>query len=653
MPFRNTSKYLLVALPLLCPFSALAQEATSEQPVATSAPETEEPDVEIVVTPTRTQRSLSETASSVTVITRRQIEEKKPLDVTDIIRMAPGLSIAQSGTRGKVGSIFLRGSNANQTLVLIDGVRANSPADGRFDIGNLAVENIERVEVLRGPQSALYGAEAIGGVVNIITRRGSGPLRIGGLLEYGSQSANRQAVTARGELGPDSKSGIAFSASRTGTKGFFANDDYRSLAASLRYDHALSAASNLAITGRFEDSEVGTPGQRFLAFDPNARSKPRLFNGSVSFTNEARDGEGVGATVRRRDRVTLGVTDRDLDFNNPINPGSAFPSFTNSKIQDRVLVADAQTTFERGRHSLSFGGELRRDSAEGDSRSSFGNTFFDQSTTTRALWLQDEFRSGRLLVVPGLRYEDNSQYDSDLNGRLAVAYELKDASRLKASAATGFRAPSINELYFPGFGDPTLRPEQSTGFEVGYERPTSRGGRFEVTAFTTRYRDLIGTVAVPTSPQYPFGSKAGNAARARVNGLELSVDQPLGRGLSLNLNHAFLSTSSSAGPLLRRPRFVSSADLIYRRDKLGADLGVVAQGRRFDNDFAGPPFGSGRGAGFYKGFTRVDLTLSYAVRPELEAYVRAGNLLGTRYEEAAGFPAPRFNFVLGVQTRVF
>ena len=646
----NVRKYLPFAAPFLTPFllcAAAAQDAPAPPsptptPAADSSSADDEPEreVQIVVTPTRTQRSLSETASSVTVISRRQIEEKKPLDLIDVLRLAPGLSISQNGTRGKVASVFLRGSNSNQTLVLLDGVRANSPADERFDVGNLTPENIERIEVLRGPQSALYGADAIGGVINIITRRGTGPLRTGGALEFGSQNTNRQVVSARGEVGRGS---LSFSASRTSTNGFFSNDDYRQNAASLRYDRDLGTNSSLTLTGRAEDGESGAPGQRFLAFDPNARSSPRLLNGTIQFFNQAKSGE----RVRRRDRVSLGVTSRRLNFNDPINPGAAFPSFLNSTLKDQVLVADAQTTFERARNALTLGGEIRREGADGDTQSSFGPTNFDRSTTTRALWAQNEFRSGRLLLIPGVRYEDNSQYGGDLSGRLAAAYELKDGSRFKASAATGFRAPSINELYFPNYGNPNLNPEKSAGYEIGYERSTARGGRAEITAFTTRYRDLIGTQQVGQN------FSAANINRARINGLELSLSQPLGRGLSLLANHAFINTSSSGGQLLRRPRFVSSADLLLRRDKVRADLGIVAQGRRFDNDFAGPPFGSGRGAGIYGGFTRLDLTLGYAVRPELEAYIRFGNLLNRRYEEAAGFPSQRFNVVFGLQSRVF
>ncbi len=647
----NAHKYLPFAAPFLLSAAASAQDAPAPAlptptPASTSSTaSTDEPEreVEIVVTPTRTQRTLSETASSVTVITRRQIEDKKPLDVIDILRLAPGLSISQSGTRGKVASVFLRGSNSNQTLVLIDGVRANSPADERFDVGNLAPENIERIEVLRGPQSALYGADAMGGVINIITRRGSGPLKTGGALEFGSQSSNREVITARGDVGRGS---LSFAASRTSTKGFFANDDYRNNAASLRYDRTLSPNSSLTFTGRAEDGEVGAPGQQFLSFDPNARSKPQLLNGTLQFFNQAKSG-GAEGTVRRSDRVSLGITHRNLRFDDPINPGAAFPSFTNSILRDQVLVADAQTTFQGARNALSLGGELRREGANGDTRSTYGPTKFDQSTNTSALWAQDELRAGKLLVIPGLRYEHNSQYGGQVSGRLATAYELRDASRIKASAATGFRAPSINELYFPNYGNPNLNPEKSTGFELGYERPTSRGGRAELTAFTTRYRDLIGSLQTGQT------FAAANINRARVNGLELSLSQPLTRGLDLIVNHAFLNTSSSSGQLLRRPKFVSTADLLFRRDKVRADLGLVAQGRRFDNDFAAPPFGKGRGAGFYPGFTRLDLTLGYQVQPALEAYVRFGNLLNRRYEEAAGYPSQRFNFVVGLQSRAF
>lgn len=639
MPFKK--HVILASIALNCA-AAHAQAPTPQTTAPSQAvPETEET---VEVTATRNPEPLAQTTSAITVVTRQQIAAKKSFDIIDALRLAPSLSIAQSGTVGKTTSIFLRGTNSNHTLVLIDGVRVNSPADGRFDPGTLPVQNIERIEVLRGPQSALYGSDAIGGVINIITRRGTGAFSTGGDVEFGSHNTNRQSLTARGTLG--NNDGISFSATRLHSNGYFRNDDYRNLAASLRYDHALSPKSGLAFVGQIDSANEGTPGQEILSFDPNARSRPRNLFGSLQYNNEA---------GRRRDRIILGAYDQSLRFNDPVNPGVpvAAQSFTNSLIKDRILTLDAQSAFALGQHTITAGGELRSEHASGDTTSTFGNTNFGRGTTTRALFAQDEFRAGRFAVVPGLRLEDNSQFGSNLSGRLATSYNLTPQSKLKATIGTGFRAPAINELYFPQFGDPNLKPEKSLGYELGYQHNLTRQGSLELTLFRNQFHNLIGTVVVPKSPAYPFGAKEGNAARARTQGLEIGYNQPFGRGLTAVVNHAFITTSSTSGPLLRRPRFVSTADLLYRRSKLDCDFGLVAQGRRNDNDFAAPPFGSGRGAGVYRGYTRFDLTVAYDLRPGLQIYTRAQNLLNRRYEEVAGFPAPRLNFVVGLQTRGF
>ena len=631
----------LAILGLYCA-TAHAQTTPTPQPATPQAvPETEET---VEVTATRNPEPLAQTTSAITVVTRQQIEAKKPFDVIDALRLAPSLSIAQSGTFGKTTSIFLRGTNSNHTLVLIDGVRVNSPADGRFDPGTLPVQNIERIEVLRGPQSALYGSDAIGGVINIITRRGADAFRTGGDVEIGSHNTNRQVLTANGTLG--NSDGISFSATRLHSNGYFQNDDYRNLAASLRYDHTLSPKSNLAFIGQIDSANEGTPGQEILSYDPNARSRPQNLFGSLQYNNEA---------GHRRDRIILGAYDQSLHFNDPVNPGVpvADQSFTNSLIKDRILTLDAQSAFALGQHTITAGGELRSERASGDTTSTFGDTNFGQGTTTRALFAQDEFRAGRFALVPGLRLEDNSQFGSDLSGRLASSYNLTSQSKLKASIGTGFRAPAINELYYPQFGDPNLQPEKSLGYELGYQHNLTRQGSVELTLFRNQFHNLIGTVVVPKSPLYPFGAKEGNAVRARTQGLEIGYTQPLGQGLTAVINHAFIHTSSTSGPLLRRPSFVSTADLLYHRSKLDCDFGLVAQGHRNDDDFAAPPFGNGLGPGVYGGYTRFDLTVAYDLRPGLQIYTRAQNLFNRHYEEVAGFPAPGLNFVVGVQTRAF
>ena len=625
---------------------AIAQEPT---PAPTTAPApsadatTDDQETVIVVTAERNTQALVETPSTVTVINREQIEAKVPFDITELFRLAPGISVAQTGSQGKGASVFLRGTNSNHTLVLLDGVRANSPADGRFDFGTIPAENIERIEVLRGPQSALYGSDAIGGVINIITRRGQGPLRTGGQLEFGSDSINKQVVTARGSVG---KGGLSFSATRLKSGGITTNDDYKNLGASLRYDLPLSQGKQITFLSRVDDAEVGTPGQTAFGIDPNARSKPRDLFGSIQFTN---------AAGKRNDRIVLGAFDRNLKFTDEFNPGvpADRSSSTDSVNKNRVLTLDAQSAFALGSHTLTVGGEARRESTAVDSQSIFGgfpaNTNFSKSTHTEAIFLQDEFRAGRLTLVPSARYERNSQFGNDTNGRFAAAYNLSSNSKLKASVGTAFKAPSFNDLYFPNYGTPTLKPEESTGYEIGYEHGLPRGGRFEVTAFQNKIKNLIAGVAAPT-PANPFRFIAANINRATTEGLEFGLDLPLARGIRIVANHAFLNTDSQPN-LVRRPKFASTADLIMRRGKINADLGLIAQGRRYDNDFQAP--GVGRGAGIYGGFTRFDLTLGYDVRPGIQVYGRLQNVLDKEYEEAAGFRTPGRNFVIGLRTSAF
>ena len=636
LSFSHTS---LVVLPLLITSAARAQEIT---PTALPTPETatsstrseesssetaatEDKEDVVVVTATRTRQTLAETTSAVTVVTRAQIEAKKPVDLVEAIRLAPGVSVAQSGTRGKNTSIFLRGTNSNQTLVLLDGVRANSPADGRFDFGLVPVENIERIEIVRGPQSALYGSDALGGVINIITLRGRGENVSGGRLEFGSQNTNKQVFNFRGE-------DLSLSFSRDASQGFFANDDYKNAGVALRFDRDLNPDSTLTFTLRGNDSEVGTPGQREFSFDPDARSRSRDFASGVQWNNKS---------GKRRDRVILGIADRRLRFEDKVNEGVPFSSFTDSTNRSRVLDLDAQSSFDLGAHKVTVGGELRRENAVLDSDSTFGVSQFSEKTTTRALFVQNEYRRGALTLVPGIRYENNSQFGGNLSGRLAAGYELNDKLRLKGSLGTGFKAPSFNDLYFPNYGNVNLEPEKSVGADIGFEYSTSRDGLLNVSVFQNKLRNLITGVFVP-----PFSFQAQNVNRATTKGLEISLDQPLNDDWRFVLNQTFLRTSSSGQPLLRRPKFNTTADLIYRKNRVRAGLGMVAQGERFD---ISPSYSVEK----FGGFARFDLSLGYTLKSNHEIYARLGNLTNKRYDEAAGFPAPRFNFVIGLQRGAF
>jgi vitamin B12 transporter len=635
-------KHALFLTPLLgapLTVTAFAQDATPT-PIATP----EAPETVIVVTAERNAQPLSQTPSTVTVIKREQIEAKKAFDITDLIRLSPGISIAQTGTQGKSTSVFTRGTNSNHTLVLIDGIRANSPADGRFDFGTIPSENIERIEILRGPQSALYGSDAIGGVINIITRRGTGPLKTGATLELGSDSINKQAVSVRGQVG---KGGLSFSATRLKSGGLTDNDDYKNLGASLRYDLSVGARSNLAFIGRYDDANLGTPGQTQFTVDPNARSKPREAFGGIQFTHNS---------DKRSDRINLGFADRKLDSRDGVNPGVPAGSASSSEgtNKSRVLSLDAQSAFTLGDHTVTVGGETRREKASTDSVFTFGGfpspSEFSRDTRTNALFLQDAYRSGRFTLVPGVRYERNSQFGGNTSGRLSGSYDIDADSKFKLSYGTAFKAPSFNDLYFPGYGTSTLEPEKSKGYEIGYQRTLWETGRVEITAFRNRIRNLIAGVAAPTAAD-PFRFIAANINRAETQGVEIGLDLPITTGLRAVVNQTFLDTDATPR-LLRRPKFTTTADLIAQRGKVSADLGFIAQGRRYDNDFQAPAVG-GRGANIYGGYTRFDFTLGYDVKAGVQVYGRFQNIFDRDYYEAAGFHSPGFNFVVGVKTAAF
>ena len=624
---NSTTKHAL-PLALLAALCAptFAQNAT-ENPAEPTPENSENPDEEIVVvvTDTRTQKPLGDSASSVSVVSAERIEAKEATNITDVLRQIPGLSFSQSGTRGKTTSIFTRGTNSNHTLVLVDGVRANSPNDGRFDFGQFPAENIERIEILRGPGSALYGSDAIGGVINIITKRGAGAPRIGGNLEWGNDSGSRQTLEYGGQNG---KSRFSVSAFRQDTDGEFRNDDYKNQGFSARLDRELSKNQTLTLSTRFSDADFGVPGQRRFNPDPFQRDETRDLNAQIQWQNR------VG---RRTDTLKFGIFDRKLTDDDTRDPN--FPPSVPSEFDEKIQSLEAQTSFRVGQNLLSLGAESRRERAEVLSASSFGNAQFSEKTRTNAVYLQNEFRSGKWALIPGIRREDNSQFGDFTSYRVAAAYEITPKTRLKSTYGTAFKAPTFSALYFPNFSNPDLRPERSRGFEIGFERELN-GGSFEATYFRNQIRDLIGFSPVTFTPQ--------NINRARTSGVEFSLDKDLGRGLRFVGAHTFLSTDSSSGELLRRPEWNTSFDLLLKREKWSADLGMVAQGQRFDSNFVDEfsprPYG---------GYAKFDFTLGYDLRPGLGIYARVNNIFNREYEEVAGFPAPRRGVAVGLRTVSF
>ena len=591
---------------------------TETTPTVTPAPDSE---TVIEITSNRNPRPLSQATSAVTVITRRQIEQRKAVDLTDILQLSPGVSVSQNGGRGQLSSIFIRGAAPRESLVLIDGVRVNAQSFGGFDLSTVPAETVERVEILRGPQAGLYGSDSLGGVVNIITRRASGPLRAGTALELGNQGTNRQVATLRGDLGGGN---LSFSLSRFGTDNRRSNEDFRNFDSTLRYDRPLTDKLALSFTGRFDRNNTGVPGSTFFP-DPNETNKLRSAFGSVQLTR---------TTTRRRDLLRFGLERRTLRDDNPENPGDQFPFSSQSASRDRVLTLEAQSALALGRNTLTLGGEVRREAAH---YTSAPTSEYDRGTSTRSLFALYEARLGKVSLVPSVRYEDNSKFGGQLGGRFAAAYNLAPQTRLKASIGNGYRIPTLDQLFFPGFSNPDLNPERSTGYDVGVEHNLA-GGTVEVTLFRNRFRNLID---FPPPNFVPL-----NVERAQTQGIELGFSKDLGGGFRAVVNHTFLDSDAGVSQyLVRRPKFATTADLLLRRNKFDFDLGLVAQGRRKDVGASG--------VDNFGGFVRFDLSAGYNIASGVQLYARLNNALNRDYAVVAGYPSPRRTIVVGVQTGVF
>lgn len=593
---------------------------------------------EIVVTATRLEQPLPQIPSSVTVITREEIERQKAETVLEVLRNVPGVEIVRSGSFGKTTSVFTRGSNSNHTLVLIDGVRVNSPTTGAFDFADLTTDNIERIEIVRGSQSTLYGSDAIGGVINIIPRKGEGRPRVTFSVGGGHNQSFREMIDIAGALKPFN---FSLAASRWDTDGFLVHDDYQNTTVSWRGDVALLPTVSLQLTGRFTDAGTNLPPVAGRFFDPNQSQQTtsrfvstRLLHRPFPFWES---------------RVGFSFVNEDLLFKDPANPG--FEGDFTSQIETSIATVDLQQNLFLGKlDTVTVGFEWRQERGEAAATGPFAGPPFTKTITNPAVYLQNFLHLfDRLFVVLGGRLDDHSQAGTELTGRASLAYLLKETgTKLKGTIATGFKAPSLNDLFFPGFGVPTLKPEESTSYEGGIEQRLFGGLlHLEAVYFRILFRDLISF-----EPGFPFGIKAANIGRARSEGVEFSTSIRPFPGLALRGAYTFLEAidRDTRQPLLRRPkqRGSLSANCTFL-DRFHVNADVTFVGRRPDFD----PLTFERIKN--EGYTKLDLTGSWDVMRKrglignLQLFLKIENLLDDKYEEASGFPAARFHIFGGLK----
>ncbi|MCX7886039.1 MAG: TonB-dependent receptor [Verrucomicrobiae bacterium] len=564
---------------------------------------------EVVVTSTRIPTPSEKTPTALTIITAEEIALRQASRVEELLRDVPGLEVVQTGQPGAQTSVFMRGSKSQHTLVLVDGVPVNNGFQTAFDFAHLPVDNIERIEVLRGPQSTLYGSEAIGGVINIITKRGADKPTGSAMIEGGSW----QSLHTRGQFaGAFDKLSLSAAAS------YFTTDNDRPNAFYHRQDYTARAAYQLlerlqiAVQASYLDSKNGVPDSRFTP-DPN--DFQRNESSFVAMTVEAQPMEKWDATLR------LSYMQERMEAIGPADPYHPWPYATDVDTSRRFL--DWQNLVHLAdQHKVLFG--LSVSDVDGDYDDGWAK--FNRTTTTVSGYGQYEFAPiERLTFTAGGRVDDSNRYGTHGTYRFGTRFTTPGTDTiLRASVGTGFRAPSFLDLYYPGFSNPNLKPEKSLGWDAGFEQAAWNNKlRFGATYFQNEYDDLIVLDAFWV-PQ--------NIDKARTIGVENFVTWMPVPELTLRGSYTWLPVAEDRTTnkrLLRRSEHTGSFSADYRfLKRFTASCTVLIVDKQ-------PDVGGTTAAGW----VRADLRLQAEVFPNFVVFGRVENLLDKYYEPAYGYPA--------------
>ena len=645
----------------------LADTDTADAKAAAEEPSTDESAVDqaasdepsahlvgdVIVTATRTDTPAALVASSVTVVTSEEIERRQLRFVTDVLRRVPGVDVRRNGGPGSVTSIFMRGGDSDHVLVLLDGVELNDPSSPSRapTLSDLTTEDIERIEVVRGPQSVLYGGDAMSGVIQIFTKRGSGKLKVVGSGEGGSYSTARGVVSVSGAT---DDLNYAISGSYWSTDGFSAKtegierDSYQNGTTSARGGWKLNDHFSLDGMLRYSKAKVeydaSADAEDHHHIDTEqwlARFAPKL---------SLFDGRWVQTLSGQFSR-----NERDTKATSFLKPG--ITGF-HTQIDGNLYALDWQNELRliKG-HLVTLGLEQQWEEADFVTPDFATLSFkdFDDSRNNFAVYLQDQITWGeRFFGTAGFRYDNSSDFESEVTYRFTAGASVPEIHTIfRSSYGTGYKAPSLSELSLDAFaGNPDLDPERSEGVDVGFET-SLYDDRFVTTAtfFYNDVHDLIITFDQDPDPDdFVFDFVTLNIDRSEVYGVEASVDLEIIKNLRLTGNYTYTHTEVKGTPkgfladegiiadgsrLLRRPTHKASMDLIWNfldnRGELAANILYVGDQRDIKT------VGFSTVLTTTRDYVTLNLTGRFKINEWLTIFGRVDNVWDEDYEDVPGF----------------
>ncbi len=618
------------------------------------------PPIIVVLTPTGMPEPLGEVGTTTSVVSQKQAQIQQTHELPDLLRQVPGVEVTQSGSPGTVADVSIRGSTSAQTLIMLDGVPVNDSATGAFDISRIPTDGMERVEVVRGAGGALYGSQAIGGVVNLFTEEGSGPPRFSLLSEGGNRATQRQVAQLDGTEGRLAYAGTLSYFSTTGFRPI--NDNSDNLSGVLRLDYHLDENTTIRGITRYTRANVSLASYSIaegIPLNPNAhqRNEFMLYKGEIDRAFGRLMTRASAFFVRDELRVN------EVPFaGSPSSEADRIPDETRGSIIDGIYTWSRQfrtligfSFLDRWVHSQSSIFELAPPPA------SHFLSVYNARRQEYAGYVEQEghFLHDHLIATGGFRVDGNSEFGKEVSPAWSVAIPLPYQITLRGNYAEGFRAPSFNELFFPGFGNPHLGPEISSEYDGGITKRFGEKASLTTTYFSRRVHHLIVTVPCPVGPGCQFGATAANTGRVDTQGVEIVPAWEPGYGLRLAGNVTILDeTHVSPEPdirPLRVPKYSASAVTECNRHSLlrSGDHLTLAIMYMFvvDRDDITP---TGTIAN-HDAYHRVDFAFSYSPGVKwrqidsLEVLGKIQNLLDRHYSEAFGFPAPPINFVAGLR----
>jgi vitamin B12 transporter len=628
---RSLLRVIAAFIPLIASVNVASAEAQN-------SPDT------IVVTATRIPTPEAQVASSISVITADEIADRQLQSLPDVLKEVPGLNVVQTGGPGGQTSVFMRGTNPNHTKVLVDGIDLGDPSspNGTFDFGQFLTQDIDRVEILRGPQSGLYGSDAIGGVINVITKSGSGPAQFSASAEAGSFDTFNQAAGLSGSSGqfhyaatvehlhagetPVTPLDLLVPGERR------IDDYYDNLTESTKLGFDVTDHFDLGLVARYTDSHLRLTGE-------NENDYPDDFPDASQSTSDTRQ---YYARATGHVNSFDGGVEQTLGFAyGNVKTYETSPDYSGSDFFGERLKIDWQGNIrlatdeklvlgvehERDEMTVPLSASTTIDSGYAELQSGFGGSLFDSLSA---------------------RYDDNGRFGGKATYRFAPAYVIQDTeTKLKASVGTGFKAPTLSQMFqnFPAFdffANPNLKPESSLGYDLGVEQAALNDAvRFGVTYFHNDIKNLI-------ADNVDFTTDI-NLGRAVTDGVESFASyQPL-QSLILRMDYTYTQATDEIlhQELLRRPKHQGDLNAAWHAtERLSFNATVLAAGSWIDGnrDFSIPRLTA-------PGYTAVDLAAQYQLAGGLTLYGRVNNLFDRHYENPIGFLQPSLGAFAGIRTR--